>query len=206
MQSFNSKPRIVCAIPELNFNIGASDFDLTAYLALQGFKLWPGQKWHRQDFTQRDLPVGWRPLLESEIAHPHKDEHWVSGVGPWESKHAIGSYSRGYTKCRSRRPVPLPEGWHAHAGGPCPVSAGTVVEVRHRKKDDGGPRDARIYAGGSANWWRHELSDAWGHDADIIAYRVVRDEFENKAELEMLRQENARLRHKLSDIHAVSKI
>lgn len=67
--------------------------------------------------------------------------------------------------------------WIEWAGGECPVTRDTRVEVKYR---DGltneGPGGSWL-AGELADhgdWWKHEGSLFSGHDCDIIAYRVVR--------------------------------
>ena len=69
----------------------------------------PGQKWHREDWTQEKLPDGYRPLLE--------DEPWMPGdeilrynewhVAGQHEDDAIGSPTTKYKcHCRTRRPLP----------------------------------------------------------------------------------------------------
>jgi uncharacterized protein YodC (DUF2158 family) len=69
----------------------------------------PGQKWHREDWTQEMLPEGYRPLL--------KDEPWMPGdeilrynewhVAGQHEDDAIGSPTTKYKcHCRTRRSLP----------------------------------------------------------------------------------------------------
>lgn len=91
----------------------------------------PGRKWHRDDFTEADLPEGWRPLMESEMAEPGDEmfgrtqkwgEAFAHGLNP-----AIPNALQSTYKLRTRRPLPSADPYAelkaAHA-------AGKVIEVR----------------------------------------------------------------------------
>ncbi len=62
--------------------------------------------------------------------------------------------------------------WIEHDGGPCPVDAGSAVDVRFASGRVSTPRGttARFYQIGK-DWWRHECDDP---NYNIVAYRVVR--------------------------------
>jgi hypothetical protein len=70
-----------------------------------------GREWHRgAEFTQDDLPEGYRPVLVSE-ALEHGDEAWAHGEGPWTATSAIGDTLKTgwHTKHRTKRPLPPAE-------------------------------------------------------------------------------------------------
>ena len=142
-------------------------FNLTDHCAKSGFHLWLGQKWHRKGFTAEMLPAGWRPLLKDEIleegdchkfeAHKHS-EAWrtTSEAGYTTARNPKHLY-------RTRRPLPLPPGWHAHDGGPCPVKKGTRGKVRFRDGEFSTECDDL-----STMRWTKQ-----GTDCDIIAYCII---------------------------------
>lgn len=56
--------------------------------------------------------------------------------------------------------------WIEWAGGECPVPPDTVIEVRFREGNNGGPPSP-------AGWWDWGHSAAFPDDYEILAYRVV---------------------------------
>lgn len=66
-----------------------------------------GRRWHRDDFTEADLPEGWRPLLKEERIE--KGDELRCQYSSWRPfNHAIGEITRaGATEFhRTRRPLP----------------------------------------------------------------------------------------------------
>lgn len=71
-----------------------------------------GQRWHRVDFTEADLPEGWRPLLWDEDVE--KGDEWECGDSEtgWavQIQKQAGLLGDGqWQKHRTRRPLPSPE-------------------------------------------------------------------------------------------------
>ncbi len=82
-----------------------------------------GQRWHRDDFTEQDLPEGWRPFLKFEETHPgcecFDDNKWRAFTSTMGCK----LESSWQMKFRTRRPLPSPEpaDWDCAEDVPGPV-------------------------------------------------------------------------------------
>jgi len=67
-----------------------------------------GQEWHRTDWTEGDLPEGWRPLLKGEV-YQNGDEYKLGSE--WRVETNVSSYQTTeccYYPTRTRRPLPTP--------------------------------------------------------------------------------------------------
>lgn len=88
---------------------GDSEYDLFMVDApfdlqnLPGFPLGDGQRWHQDDFTEKDLAGGFRPLLYNERVET--DDHWYSAYGWNLVDSSVGmSVASQQNKYRTRRP------------------------------------------------------------------------------------------------------
>jgi len=76
-----------------------------------GHILGTGQKWHRDDFTEEDLPPGYRPALLKE---PQEDgDEFKNSDGEWEVVKYTTRQGAGpsFLPRRTRRPLPAVEEW-----------------------------------------------------------------------------------------------
>ena len=89
----------------------------------------------------------------------------------------------------AEQPGTDPDGWIPWHGGECPVSEGTLVDVRYRDGDENIGVSAGLlpsssgWVKGSANFWAFE----WRHrdnNGDIIAYRLHREPEDRLTQLE----------------------
>ena len=95
---------------------------------INGHKLPEGAEWHRQDFTQDDLPPGYRPLLFGECDYTG-DEVFYAANG-WVKVTPCPLPNVGYnSKRRTTRPIPElePEKWAAEKAA---FAEGKVIQYR----------------------------------------------------------------------------
>lgn len=94
-------------------DITPAPFDLDAHLAKSGFKLGPGQSWHRLDWTAEMLPARTRPLLLGEKIQPLLD---------------FGLFVEGWVECRMEQTITDPgcEFNHRRTTRPLPPAPATA--------------------------------------------------------------------------------
>lgn len=70
-----------------------------------------GEQWHRTDWTQDDLPDGWRPLLLHEFRGVGDDKQWKGGWITLSAGNDLncdsGPATSGWSKHRTTRPLPV---------------------------------------------------------------------------------------------------
>jgi len=74
---------------------------------INGHVLPEGREWHRTDFTRKDLPEGWRPLMHGELAM--KGDQYGRPMEGWSTqKHNDTTYEASVLSMfvRTRRPIP----------------------------------------------------------------------------------------------------
>lgn len=160
---------------------------------INGFRaLAEHEKWHFADkWTENDLPPGMRPLLEGE--DEQEGDQFKSMCGWTTNIPGTPLYPSAQMELPRRTTRPLPplaspievDKWNKWSGGAvCPVAPSTTVDVKFA--------NGSIENNMNAGFWNWE-HDAYDHEGNIVAYRVVGPE---ETRLRAIEQEIAEIRAK----------
>jgi len=140
---------------------------------LPGFRpLLPTEQNHRDDFTEADLPEGWRPLLKGEPQR-RGDEWELNGVWNTVVSKDYGDISREHCcKRRSRRPlpsVPRTRPWSK------PEDVPVNFWVRHISADGVMYAPVNIHQSGIQIYWERDTHRIpWATLAEFYEYSLDR--------------------------------